>query len=132
MKSVAFFRSFARWTGAAMIVALAVAMLVSTKRGFFWTSADGRRQISLAAGGVVWGWRPEGWQRSADRFVPEAGWTTGEYGGEGPLRLLWWPHRTGNKCWLWVEVPLWMPFVALAIPTGWSWLHWLRRRERHA
>lgn len=108
-----------RWTGALLCVLIAVAFVVSTQRAVVWSKADLRYDVAVQLGACYFGWRPSGWNRAADKYAGVPGWKLAKYGGATPL--IWWVEVGALPKWRWVSVPLWMPFVALALPTGILW-----------
>lgn len=43
-------------------------------------------------------------------------------------RPIWWPHACGSRLAWDIAIPLWIPFIACAVPTGLLW--WRDRRRR--
>ncbi len=96
-----------------------------TRRSIAWHSPGTRYECDLTLGALGLGWRPEGWSPEVERYPPSPGWSIARYGWQPGLR--WWVVRGANRSWKSVSVPLWMPFVFFAIPTGILWY-----RGRHS
>ena len=97
----------------------------SAWRALRWDSQNIRRELQLARGAIGYGWRPVGWSRQKERYPPRPGWSVAEYGRGGPS-LIWWIETSKLPSWNGIAVPLWIPALLIAIPTGVFW--WRDRR----
>jgi hypothetical protein len=71
------------------------------------------------AGAVSYGWvHDEAPPRAEWKYPPRPGW---EWGASHSFGFEWWVSTGQSKYWRWLSVPLWMPFVAIALPTGILW-----------
>lgn len=109
-----------KWAALVGCLATAVGFAVSTQRSISWTSSDVQHGASLLLGGFYWGWHPEGWRLEDQRYPPIPGWSVAHCTFRLD-HLSWWITRGALPTWEWVTIPLWMPFVCLAVPTGVLW-----------
>ena len=107
-------RWWAKWAGLACCVAILFAFALSTQRRFLWGSPSGQYWVELVYGAVYYVYSPHG---PFPVFVA-SGWHVLHYGGDW-LDGLQLDFRTrplaGGR---WVSIPLWMPFLAIGIPTA--------------
>jgi hypothetical protein len=114
-----------KWIGTLVCLILLIMFLVSTRRAVMWDSSDRGREVGLLPGTVAYGWRPVGWRLAHESYPPAPGWSLASYTGwsKPSWRLV---SHTGSS-WCWLEVPLWMPFLIVALPTGFLWYRDRRR-----
>jgi hypothetical protein len=120
-------RRIARWTGLTLALLIAAAWTVSAWWAWEYTRTyqTGHSSFSLSRGCLYRGvlLKPPGRQLPAI----EPGWHTFPDSG----RIVWLPRVSNSPPALSVVgVPLWIPFVLLAIPT--AWLFWIDRRASGA
>lgn len=113
-------RRILRWLGTPLCIVLIAAALYSTRRDVVLRGPAVPYEIRLAAGAVNVVWWPADWQIYDDRYAGGPGWSIDQYGGD-LIHLSWWPEFRGNRSWYWFTVPLWIPFVLIAIPMLWAW-----------
>jgi hypothetical protein len=109
----------AKWSGLLLLLVIAFAFLVSTRRAVMWTSATSRYQAAAMLGRVSWAWRPTTWRPEEERYPARAGWDVAEYGGGGGCE--WWIEQSSNRSWAGIGIPLWMPFLVVAVSTAVLW-----------
>jgi uncharacterized membrane protein (DUF485 family) len=98
---------------------IVASFLVSTNHGLSWTSADIQNELGITNGAMGLAWRPEGWRVEDDPYPTVGGWGYARIGGRASLS--WWIERYEDPDWQSVSVPLWMPFLVIALPTGILW-----------
>ncbi len=108
-----------KWAGTVLCAAILVGFVFSTRRAVSWDSPSLRYEINLLLGSIGYSWRPETWRREAERYPPNPGWGIARYGGSP--KLSWSITRGANRSWNWLSIPLWIPFVVVAVPTGMLW-----------
>lgn len=122
-------RRVAKWAGLVVCIVLAAVSVVSTRWHAVWIHLEPLDMwiIGLRSGAL-----------GVERTVrsPDA---TALYGLSSRVcrprfrePVVWWPraHRWGADSFE-VQVPLWMPFAALAVPTCWLWYRDRRARPGH-
>jgi len=116
--------SLLRWIGSLLCILIVIAFAWSTRRALSWDSADSRQEIGLVLGSVYYGWRPVGWRLEDERYPSIAGWNVASYGGSPGLS--WSIEKGSSRSWQSIGVPLWIPFLAILVPTAALWY-----RHRH-
>lgn len=112
-------RRVVKWVGTVVCALIGFAFVFSTRRALMWDSPELRQEIHLALGAISYAWRPEAWRLEDQRYPPRPGWRVAKYVGHPPR--CWWIASSAYKSWQSVSVPLWMPFVVLAVPTVVVW-----------
>jgi hypothetical protein len=119
-----------KWIGISLCMLLAAAFGLSSRRAVCWGNANASYQLKLAYGAVEQVWRYQGWRAEAGQPSLIPGWMAFRYDGSanGTASFwFWWPLGGSTGRTRWFALPLWMPFVALAVPTLILW--WLDRRR---
>ncbi|MGD8453851.1 MAG: hypothetical protein PVJ57_18710 [Phycisphaerae bacterium] len=114
----------AKWLTTLLCVVIAFAFLYSTRRAVTWTSPS-LDQANLMLGAIGYGWIRDDAPLAGWKHAPPPGWSQAGYGGAAGL--YWWVETGTGKYWSWAAVPLWMPFVLLAVPAA---ILWYRDRRR--
>ena len=111
-----------KWGGTAACLSILCAFIFSTQRAVQWVSPTDTYAVMLHFGAVAFLWKPPSY-RCPD-FV---GWYVAHYSGTLDLRdCFGWPAINQSMSVLEVWLPLWIPFVLVAVPTAFLW--W---RDRH-
>jgi hypothetical protein len=109
------------WTGLAVCVVLLIVDVASVRWFAGWTSRQPDRAV-VVAGGIV----QVLWTRDGARLPSGPAWAVGRSPTPG---IGWWPTVHMNppaRRVAWVTIPLWIPLVLVAMPTGLLW----RRNRR--
>jgi hypothetical protein len=119
-------RRVAEWAALAVCVLLAAAWVVSLR----W--AGGLRESSVVASRTIFVSRGVACSISyagAIAGLPPPGWFRYRLGamGEDVPPVEWWPRWSRDERLTLLSLPLWIPFLALALPT--AWLFWSDRRR---
>lgn len=107
-----------KWGGTVTCILLPLLFAYSTRRAIIWTSPSLEYQAGVTRGMVSFAWRPESWNLENDRYAGWAGWSLASHSGGVSG---WWVSLGTLRTWEWVEVPLWMPTLVLALPTALLW-----------
>jgi hypothetical protein len=107
-----------KWGGTALCLLLVVAFLYSVRRAVSWTSTE-FTEVSLMLGAVGYHWVRPDVDVATMKYPPVPGWSVASYGGSPPLS--WWIETSPNRLFEGVAIPLWMPFVVVAVPTVLLW-----------
>ena len=107
------------WTGLAVCVLLLIVGVASMWWDASWTSEQRNRRIYLVGGQIEVLWARGG----AHFTLVIPGWQV--LRGDSYYDIGWWPKIHTNPLQRLVTIPLWIPLVVVAIPTGFLW-----RRER--
>lgn len=120
-----------KWVGLVVCGFLIAAIFYSRYRGVIWDSPSTSYEVSLMQGAVNLGWRPAGWSIATEKYPSLPGWSSGSYGNGPPSvsQMTWWVHHNRNKSWEGITVPVWIPLLAVGLPTVWLW--WADRRRPH-
>jgi hypothetical protein len=113
------------WTGLAVCVLLLIVDVASVWWRVYWASQQRDRCVRFA-----WGESVVTWTRGGARIIGvSSGWHAHRLITPG---IEWWPTiqtysplRAPPRRFISVAIPLWIPLVVVAIPTGFLW-----RRER--
>jgi hypothetical protein len=105
-------RRVMKWTGLALCTLIAAAWAASLVWWFEYTNQSDSLTMALAGGAV----------HITDIFSTKPGWSIARL---SQPRVIWWPES--DPYFLWWAMPLWIPFVIVALPTGLLW--WFDRRR---
>ena len=105
----------AMWTGLAVCVLLLVVDVASVWWLVALTSQSQDRHVNVLGGRIDVLWTRDGAPFPA--FHPDPGW----YVSRVDTYVWWWPAIYTNPLQRQVEIPLWIPLVLVAIPTGLLW-----------
>ena len=111
-------RRVGKWVGL-VTCGLTLAVYAATLWCYIaWNDRHLRRTIFFQAGSVAvfWFTYADSTARTT-RFAGKPGWEISR--SESPFH--WWPVFSGASALSGVYVPLWMPFLAVAIPTAFLW-----------
>jgi len=114
-----------KWVGLVLTVLLAALFLISINNGIHWQSPSCHYGVGTMHGVLSISWPAGEWRAQDQRYQMQSGWSFGMAGLLNHIR--WWPRTYANKLWKGLELPLWMPFLAIAFPTG---CLWYRDRQR--
>ena len=108
-------RRIAKWTG------VVVSMLTSIAWGMSLY-----RLVTYGSGAlmVMVGWSELRFAWFSIASLPQPGWNVQII---SPRIVHWMPHYLTTPAFSVISIPLWLPFLAIAIPTAWLW----RRDRRH-
>ena len=110
-------RRILKWGGTGMCVLLLLLFTHSTRRAIIWTSPSLEYETSVMHGAVGFAWRPASWNLETDPYAGQAGWSIADTGGV----WFWWFATGALSTWKWVSIPLWLPGLLVALPTGLLW-----------
>lgn len=110
-----------KWFLLVLCLGILVAYVYNLRKSVIWHSSGIRYEVYFSYGAVSFGWRPEGWRLESEKHPAAPGCRIAYYGWTGIPKLIWWPRRTSNRSWEGLSIPLWIPLLALAIPTGLLW-----------
>ena len=114
-------RRVGKWFGLLACLCILCTFVFSMRRAVYWDSPNVDHSAGLYVGHIDWSWRPVGYDAATDRHRPSPGWGIARYAGGNPVLNEWWPRIAVNRAWRGVIVPLWIPFVLLAVPTTLLW-----------
>ena len=121
MKQFGRLRRVLKWSGTVASLLVAAAFGASIWRNIWWISADWQHEVELRYG-AVWYCSPSTWSAASHRpGEPGPGWTVWKYAGRWRVH---WLDLGGHRP---IILPLWIPFVVLALPTAFLW--WRDRRR---
>lgn len=106
-----------KWTGTGLCLLVLAGFIYSVRHVVSFIASHDRYEASLEAGCITFQWQPKIWRNP--RFPPERGLQFG--GSDGTI--FWWPGAQLKP--FGVMVPLWLPFIVVAVPTTILW-----RRDR--
>jgi hypothetical protein len=107
-----------KWGGTVLCVLLVVAFGYSSRRDVSWTGED-LSAINLASGACGYYWIAPDVDVAHLEYRPEPGWSVARYYVAPPLK--WWIEHSRGPLFVGVCVPLWMPFIVIAVPTVVLW-----------
>jgi hypothetical protein len=115
------FRSAAKWAGVVVCVMIGAAWCVSIRAAFGYHGVLSSDYACRVTAGTLW----------LMHLEPRRNPSQAYFQTHGP-QVQWWPVWDSYYSPSWgaerLAIPLWMPFVLVAIPTAWLW--WRDRRSR--
>lgn len=100
-----------KWVLTASALIMLIAIVYSSRRAVTRVSNDLRHEYSLMLGRLHFAWHLTGWNPSAQKYPPRAGWSIAEYGWNPKLR--WNFHTTHLQSYEGFAIPIW-PFWLIA------------------